>query len=78
MTPQKQKAVEIFDEYFSMKWQSYSRRKISIKQMTKAAAKECAKIAVNRIISAIDWHEFETPNKELEFWNDVLKEIDKL
>jgi len=28
-------------------------------------AKQCALIAVDEIIGAIDWHEFETPNKEL-------------
>lgn len=35
-------------------------------------------VAVNEIIDAIDWHEFETPNKELNYWLDVRKEIKKL
>ena len=43
--------------------------------VTYGTSKQCAKIAVKEIISAIDWHEFETPNKQLEFWNGVLKEI---
>lgn len=40
--------------------------------------KDCAVVAVNEIIDAIDWHEFETPNKELNYWLDVRKEIKKL
>ena len=38
----------------------------------------CALICVNRIIDAIDWHEFETPNTELNYWNQVKEEINKL
>lgn len=37
-----------------------------------------AVVAVNEIIDAIDWHKFETPNKELNYWLDVRKEIKKL
>jgi hypothetical protein len=40
--------------------------------------KICARIAANEIIDAIDWHEYETPNKELNYWLDVRKEIEKL
>lgn len=40
--------------------------------------KICALIAVNEIIDAIDWHEYETPNKELNYWLDIRKEIEKL
>jgi hypothetical protein len=40
--------------------------------------KQCATIAVNEIIEAIDWHEYETPNKELNYWLDVRKEIQNL
>jgi len=40
--------------------------------------KMCALIAVNEIIDAIDWHEYETPNKELNYWLDIRKEIEKL
>lgn len=41
-------------------------------------AKVCALICVDEIINAIDWHEFETPNKEIEYWNEVKAEIEKL
>lgn len=40
--------------------------------------KECAIIAVDEIIYAIDWHEFEAPNKEIEYWQQVKTEIEKL
>ena len=42
------------------------------------AAKQCARIAADEIIDAIDWHEYETPNKELNYWLDVRKEIEKI
>jgi hypothetical protein len=38
----------------------------------------CAIMAVNEIIEAIDWHEFETPNKQINYWLDVRKEIHNL
>jgi len=41
-------------------------------------AKRNAIICVNEIIDAIDWHEFETPNKEINYWLDVRKELYKL
>ena len=41
-------------------------------------AKKCALIAVNEIIEAIDWHEYETPNKQINYWLDVRKEISNL
>jgi hypothetical protein len=40
--------------------------------------KKCALIAVDEIIDAIDWHEHKTPNKELNYWLDVRKEINKI
>jgi hypothetical protein len=40
--------------------------------------KQCALIAVDEILKAIDWHEFEQPNKEYEYWNEVKQEIEKL
>lgn len=45
---------------------------------SKTKAKQCAIIAVNEILQAIDWHEFETPNKEIEYWNQVKHEIENL
>ena len=41
-------------------------------------AKQCALIAVNEIKEAIFWHPFESPNFELEYWQEVKQEIEKL
>jgi len=38
----------------------------------------CAIIAVDEIIDAIDWHEYEVPNDQLKFWFEVKQEIEKL
>jgi hypothetical protein len=29
-------------------------------------------------VEAIEWHEYETPNKEIRFWIEVKQEIEKL
>ena len=39
-------------------------------------AKIFALNCVYEILKAIDWHEFETPNKEIEYWNEVNIEIE--
>jgi len=41
-------------------------------------AKQCALIAVDEILKAIDWHEFEVPNDQLNYWQQVKQEIEKL
>ena len=41
-------------------------------------AKQCALIAVDEILEAIDWHEFEYPNEHFEYWHEVKDEINKL
>ena len=41
-------------------------------------AKECALIAVDEIIDAIDWHEYEVPNMQLTFWFKVKRKIEEL
>jgi len=43
--------------------------------MTYNSAKDCAIIAVDEILEAIDWHDHETPNKEIDFWQEVKKEL---
>jgi len=40
--------------------------------------KQCALICVEEIIKAIDWHDFETPNKELNFWEEIKEELNKM
>jgi hypothetical protein len=38
----------------------------------------CAIIAVNEIIQAIDWHDYEMPNNDTNYWLEVRKEIQNL
>ena len=42
------------------------------------SAKKCALIAVEEIKEAIFWHPFESPNFELEYWQEVKQEIENL
>jgi hypothetical protein len=63
MTPQ-EKARELVNKFYEV-------------PISYDTAKDCAKIAVNEIIDAIDWHVTDTPNEEFTFWGNVLNEIDK-
>ena len=63
MTPQK-KAQELIDK-FTFEIGNFN-------------AKQGALICVNEIMHVIDWHEFETPNEELNYWNQVKEEIKQL
>ena len=66
MSSPKDKAIELVNKFST----------VGLQQREEGIA--CAMIAVNEIIEAIDWHEFETPNKELNYWLDVRKEISNL
>jgi hypothetical protein len=71
------KAKDLFDKYFDLKWQTYDRRTTSIKSMTKNAAKQCALIAVTTILNArpaITDSQIEYQN----YWQSVKTEIEKL
>jgi hypothetical protein len=70
----KEKAIEIIEKYLNM---DDGLIKEFIPLPIKAA-KNCALIAVNEIMHVIDWHEFETPNEELNYWNRVILEINRL
>ena len=67
MTP-KEKAKELVDKFMEY----------SDAADEHGFAKQCALIAVDEIMDAIDWHGFETPNKEIEYWEEVKQEIQKL
>jgi hypothetical protein len=41
-------------------------------------AKQCALIAVDEIMNAIDWHDYDSPNEEWGYWEEVKQEIEKL
>lgn len=64
------KALEIMNRFYIVcAYRQKNRDHIRIK------AKECSLIAVDLILNSIDWHEFETPNNEIQFWNEVRTEI---
>lgn len=50
---------------------------IKVRSLDYNEAKQCALVTVDEIIDAIDWHEFETPNIELKYWQKVKQEIEK-
>ena len=68
----KEKAWQLYNTYRKLegKWGD--------KVMYNYDAKQCALIAIAEIIEAIDWHEFEPPNREFEFWDEVKTEIERL
>lgn len=70
MTP-KQKAEELFDKMSTNNGDEHH-------HCTYYVAKQCALIAVEEIKEAIFWHPYERPYFELEYWNEVKQEIEKL
>lgn len=64
LTP-KEKAELLVDKFYPM-FDSSARLSI---------AKSCALIAVDEILEAIDWHFYQTPTNEIEYWQEVKKEI---
>lgn len=44
---------------------------------TRSEGVECAKLCVDEIINAIDWHDYEVPNKDIEYWQKVKKAIEQ-
>ena len=83
MRTSKQKANQLVDKYFTLTIHfPYVDTEdgfcVGTGNMTFDSAIKCAIIEVYEIIQAIDWHEFETPNKELEYWNEVKSELEQL
>lgn len=50
----------------------------SFNRVDRLVAHKIALICVDEICEAINWHEFESPNKQWEYWNNVKQEIEKL
>jgi hypothetical protein len=75
MSNPQEKAIELID-----KFRDYSDARFNDKNnlSTEYSAKQCALIAVDEILEAIDWHEFEYPNEHFEYWHEVKDEINKL
>lgn len=65
----KDKAEELMKQFDFVYIQNYT---------SNFEVKQCALICVEEIIKAIDWHDFETPNKELNFWEEVRDELNKM
>ena len=70
-----EKAEELVNEMMDMLYDDGS---LSFKRILYPRAKQCALVAVDQIIDAIDWHEFEVPNDQLTYWHKVKQEIEKL
>jgi hypothetical protein len=73
----KEKANELVDSFCKIVTAPFG-QDARISHIDKAVAINCATKCVDEIIDAIDWHEFEIPNKELDFWLDVLKELNQM
>ena len=71
MLSPKEKAQELYDKYYIICQEFTEEIQCSIQ------AKQCALVAVNEIIEAIDWHYYETPNNEIEYWQEVKHELNK-
>ena len=71
MLPPVEKAQELYDKYYIVCQEFTEEIQCSIQ------AKLCAKIAIDEIIEAIDWHYYETPNNEIEYWQEVEHELNK-
>jgi hypothetical protein len=78
MTP-KEKAIELYAKFL---FQTESVDDIDygfiLAKLSESLAKKCALIAIDEICEAINWHEFEVPNEEFNYWNRVKLEIQRL
>jgi hypothetical protein len=71
MSP-KEKANQLVNTYYN------SIMSFLTNNMKLENAKKCALIAVDEIIDAVDWHEFEVPNDVLHYYFEVKQEIQKI
>jgi hypothetical protein len=71
MTP-KEKAQELFDKYatYAVMWTGGI-------EVEKQNCKMCALIAVDLILTALDAHQWQN-RQEINYWNEVKQEIQKL
>lgn len=79
MIDPKQKAIEIVEKFYNKQVEILCKDGTApFEKIEQEIAKECAKIHIEGILEAIDWHEFETPNKEINYWQEVLTELNKM
>lgn len=69
MTP-KEKAKELYNKFIPFTDTDINDSKVEVYN-----TKQCVLIAVDEIVEAIEWHEYETPNKEIRFWIEVKQYI---
>lgn len=79
----KEKAIELFGKYWSIQWQVHKSTKSFKKQgMSKSAAKHCALITVDEILSASTIRLSDNDNCKFvyidDYWQEVKQEIEKL
>ena len=74
MTP-KEKAQELVQKYYNRFEHTISDEYAEVEY---EVCKQCALIAVDEILEAIDWHIYESPNREISFWQEVKQEIENL
>jgi hypothetical protein len=75
MNPAQQKAAELIEKFKEYAYANTRQDDYSFGRQLQYNAKQCAIIAVDEILEAIDWHDHETPNKEIDFWQEVKKEL---
>lgn len=73
MTP-KEKAIEIYNRYFSMIEIVRPIDKVS----SIPYVKKCALITVGEVVYAIDWHNIEIAHQNFQYWWEVKQEIENL
>jgi hypothetical protein len=66
MIPPQDKAIELVNKFST----------VGLQQREEGIA--CALIAVDEIIQAIDWHDYEMPNNDTNYWLEVREEINNL
>ena len=76
MTP-KEKALDLMDRFYPYSLVTDMLSNV-LEGHSKTKAKELSQIAIDEICEAINWHEFEVPNEEFNYWNRVKLEIQRL
>lgn len=72
----KDKAQDLVDTYRIIL--IHTDTEVSHEILCTTVAKCCALAAVNEVMDAMDWHEYEVPNDEFTYWEQVKQEIEKL
>ena len=78
MTP-KEKAINLIKQFRNVEWIEEDREIIKVKWLQGDEAKQCALIAVDEIIKAVNDPDDTFLSKDgIDYWENVKKEIEKL